>query len=270
MTALASAIANKPHLKAFDALVRYRNEEVVPMRSLLVYLIDTVDAVALDDLADQFDVQGIKGWFLCETEAQKRSLLKKAIELHRYAGTPWAVKEALRSVGFYNATIQEHVGWQYNGTVQFNGSQQYGASSWANFRVIVDIGDTKGVSNIQSGLLLQLITVWKSFRSNLIDLSFSSTLIDSVDLEEGDNNFVLRADQSAADKLLGNEYKYDSTWQYASGTAGLYYGGSFDVSLMTIRPLTETEGFTTFKDEASQFTVINRTDGSITYIEDYA
>jgi P2-related tail formation protein len=268
MTALASSIANKTHLKAFDTLVRYRNEEVLPMQSLLVYLIDTVDAVALEDLAEQFDVMGVKGWYLCETEDQKRSLVKRAIELHRYAGTPWAVKEALRAVGFYNATIQEHIGWQYNGTVQYNGSQQFGASSWANFRVIVDIGDTKGVSVTQSGLLLQLITVWKSFRSNLIDLSFSSTLVDSYPVSEGENLLTYKPAEDSS-KVLKAEYKYNGTWQYALGTAGLYYGGSFDVSLETWKVNSEDDDLVAKDEINTSFTLYNRATGSVDQIEDY-
>lgn len=268
MTALASSIANKTHLKAFDTMVLYRNEEVIPMQSLLVYLIDTVNAVALEDLAEQFDVMGVKGWYLCETEDQKRSLVKRAIELHRYAGTPWAVKEALRAVGFYNATIEEHVGWQYNGTVQYNGSQQFGASSWANFRVIVDIGDTKGVSVTQSGLLLQLITVWKSFRSNLIDLSFSSTLVDSYPVSEGENILTYKPAEDSS-KVLKAEYKYNGTWQYALGTAGLYYGGSFDVSLETWKTSPDQNGIDIFDESGTSFTLYNRATGSVEQIEDY-
>jgi phage tail P2-like protein len=53
---------------------------------------------------------GYKGWKLANTEDDKRSLIKKAIELHRYKGTVWAVKEAMKSIGFTDAVLIEHTG----------------------------------------------------------------------------------------------------------------------------------------------------------------
>lgn len=73
----------------------------------LVNLFDLVDASALASLGEQFHVMGVEGWNLASTEAARRALLKKAIELHRHKGTPWAVEEALRATGFAGAEVRE-------------------------------------------------------------------------------------------------------------------------------------------------------------------
>lgn len=55
---------------------------------------------------------------------RKKKFNKKGIELHRYKGTVWAIREALRTVGYPNATIQEHV------------------THWAGFTIQLNAGDT--------------------------------------------------------------------------------------------------------------------------------
>jgi P2-related tail formation protein len=71
-------------------------------------------------------VTGYRGWLLADTEAQKRELLKVAIELHRYAGTPFAIEKALQSVGFIGATIIENpvALFRYDGLFNYDGDQE--------------------------------------------------------------------------------------------------------------------------------------------------
>lgn len=57
---------------------------------LLVYMIDQAPADALPYLAWQFHVEG---WEMAQTEAERRALVKSAIELHKYKGTAWAVEK---------------------------------------------------------------------------------------------------------------------------------------------------------------------------------
>lgn len=75
----------------------------IDLTPLLIYIIDNVDKSALPHLAWQFHIEG---WELAETEEEKRALIKKAIELHRYKGTRWAVKEALNALNI-QADIKE-------------------------------------------------------------------------------------------------------------------------------------------------------------------
>lgn len=60
----------------------------IDLTALLVYLVDIVDASALPSLAGQFHVRGLEGWLFAANEQEKRELIKQAIELHKYKGTP--------------------------------------------------------------------------------------------------------------------------------------------------------------------------------------
>lgn len=74
---------------------------------LMVSLVDVVAASALPHIAEQFNIYGHSAWRLAATEEDKRSLIKKSIELHRFKGTPWAVKEAILSLGFAEVDLIE-------------------------------------------------------------------------------------------------------------------------------------------------------------------
>ena len=76
---------------------------------LLIYIIDDVDSSALPYLAHQFHIEG---WELAQTEQEKRNLIKRAIELHRYKGTKWSVINALSAAG-YEVDLKEW--FEYNG-----------------------------------------------------------------------------------------------------------------------------------------------------------
>lgn len=71
----------------------------VPLDRLLVNLVDNVSATALHHLIEQFHVAGWEGGTQAITDADRRTLIKRAIALHRYKGTPWAVKQALAATG---------------------------------------------------------------------------------------------------------------------------------------------------------------------------
>lgn len=86
------------------AIDRLGNIEISP---LLVYLVNEVQASALPHLAEQFNVYGRSSWRLASTEADKRNLIKRAIELHRFKGTPWALKEAILALGFDEVDLEE-------------------------------------------------------------------------------------------------------------------------------------------------------------------
>ncbi|MFO0387552.1 MAG: phage tail protein I, partial [Flavobacteriales bacterium] len=158
---LASAIKGVPHLDAFDELAKARLD-ALDLEQILLYAIDTIDASALPFLAEQFDVLGYKGWFLTTNDDERRALIKRAIELHRYKGTPWSVKEAIRSIGFLDVTIIEGVGFEYDGTRVHDGSFVHGGGNWANFRVIIDLGESKGSNAQLTTDLIALIDEYKS------------------------------------------------------------------------------------------------------------
>jgi len=90
--------------KVFDEL--FSRFQKLDADALLVYLIDKVDESALVHLAEQFHIMGNEGWLQTKTEAEKREIIKKAIELHRYKGTKYALVKVLSSLNI-NGEIQE-------------------------------------------------------------------------------------------------------------------------------------------------------------------
>ncbi|HOP33220.1 MAG TPA: phage tail protein I [Candidatus Hydrothermia bacterium] len=154
--------------------VFYTEEEI---GKLLVYIIDTVDVSAFNWLAWQFHIEG---WELAQTEAEKRSLIKKAIELHRYKGTIWAVKEAIKAVGYADAELEERFPpVKYDNTYTYSGTETYmGGLRWALFRVLIDIGERKSLTQTDIQKLIALINEYKNVRSHLKDISFRSTVQD--------------------------------------------------------------------------------------------
>ncbi len=198
---LADSIAYLPHLNAFDLLVKQRFSEL-QMDALLVYLVDTVEESALIYLANQFDVMGFKGFGLAHTVDEKREVIKRAIELHRYKGTIWAIKQALTTIGYplQNTAgvpaivITEHVG-----------------GHWARFKVTVELGGNP-ISVASIADLVRMITEYKNTRSWLDEISFTLALEDEAVItdESTENEAVLDEDTIYA----GGNFKYDGTYTY--------------------------------------------------------
>lgn len=109
----------------------------VDLTPLLVYLVDIVDASALASLAEQFSLIG-DGWSLAATEGAQRALIKGAVELHRFKGTPWAVKQVFVWLGLGEVTIEEgRGGRRRDGTQKRDGFVLRGDRTvgWAEYRV---------------------------------------------------------------------------------------------------------------------------------------
>jgi phage tail P2-like protein len=133
---------------AFNELIeRMGTLDITP---LLVYLVDDVPASVLPHLAEQFHITGYEGWLLASSDAERRALIKGSIELHRYKGTPYAVKKVLETLAL-SGTVQE---WFHYG------GQPY------HFKIWVDIGE-RGMSAATVATLDALISIWKNTRSYL-------------------------------------------------------------------------------------------------------
>ncbi|WP_194207255.1 phage tail protein I [Superficieibacter sp. 1612_C1] len=120
------------------------------LTALLVYLVDLVDASALPSLAEQFHVQGLEGWLFASDEQEKRELIKQAIELHKYKGTPWAVRRVLEILSL-PSTIAEW--FEYGGKAYF-------------FKVEIDLIN-QGMDENLFNNLVNLIHEYKNVRSKL-------------------------------------------------------------------------------------------------------
>lgn len=162
---LADSISGIPHLAAFDK-VAFTRMNSVEIDALLVYIIDTVDASALPVLADQFDVLGFRGYGIATTEEQRRTIIKQAIELKRYRGTVWAIKQAMITVGYTDAVLVEGVDTGDPDT------------DWARFKIESDLGDTIGVDGISQSDLAKLVREYKPQRSVLEGISYRIIISD--------------------------------------------------------------------------------------------
>ncbi|MET0264709.1 MAG: phage tail protein [Duganella sp.] len=117
---------------------------------LLVNLVDLAEPAALPLLAEQFHIMGWEGWDLATDDGARRELIKSAIELHRYKGTPWAVKQTLAKLGLERVTLIE---------------RPEGAH-WAEFDLDITVFD-RPVTPAIYPQITQLIDTCKPARSHL-------------------------------------------------------------------------------------------------------
>ena len=98
--------------------------EAIDLGVLEVWDFDNVHSSVLPHLAEELNVMGYRGWLLADSEAQKRELLKLAIELHKHAGTPYSIERSLKAVGFLAAVVIENPVrvFRYDGLFNYDGS----------------------------------------------------------------------------------------------------------------------------------------------------
>ncbi|MBA2929894.1 phage tail protein [Pseudomonas sp. CCUG 57209] len=145
------------------------------LNSMLVYLVDLVQPTLLPVLADQFSLLDEAAWLLAESEEAKRNLIKNAAELHRYKGTPWAIREVIRLLGFGEVTIQEGLNNQIrNGSINRTGTHVHGdPSAWPLYRVFLK----RAITNDQAALLRRLLLSVAPARCQLAALDYQSVAI---------------------------------------------------------------------------------------------
>ena len=175
--------------QAYEAVVS--RLQALDLSVLDIYDIDNVAVSALYDLADQFNVLGLRGWLLAGTEQQRRDLIKEAIQLHQTAGTPFAIKRVMTLVGYPNATIEENPGNFYIGEWTYDGTRAYSGAQFGTFIVTLDPAESK-VSGELINLIVALINEWKNARSWLLDLRIGDI------------------------SLFSNLLQYDELWLYNS------------------------------------------------------
>lgn len=137
----------------------------------------------LDLIAWQLHVDGYEA---SQTYETKRRMVYRSLMLHRHKGTPWAVAEALRSIGYADARIIEGGGiCRYDGEILYNGTDSHASGNrWALFDVEVDIGEDQGVSSTSVTLLRSAVEAWKNARSHLRAISWVATVNDEVPLSD--------------------------------------------------------------------------------------
>lgn len=142
---------------------------------IMTNFVDLVPIEHLERLAEKWSVTGFDGWLLAESKEAKRKLIKRAVELHRYKGTPWAMREIIRQLGFGEVEIIEGLGNQrYNGQSQYSGRYVYGAkTAWANYVVILK----HPVTRDQATLLRKTLRHFAPARCVLVSLDYQDVAI---------------------------------------------------------------------------------------------
>lgn len=164
---LSDSIAGVPHLAAFDAMVAARMNSI-ELEALLVYVIDSVSASALPTLARQFDVEGFIGYGVATNDTQRREIIKRAIELKRYMGTVYAIREAMRICGYTDAILNEGI------------DMGDPSIDWARFSIDSELGDTVGLDGVSQSNLAKLIREYKNVRSYLEGISYTLGIFDTI------------------------------------------------------------------------------------------
>ncbi|EPP8230482.1 phage tail protein I [Escherichia coli] len=146
----------------------------IDLSVLMVFLVDIVDSSALPWLGEQFSLSG-DGWELAESDDDRRMLIKAAIELHRYKGTPWSIRAVIRRFGFGEVDLIEGTGrLSYDGNRSYNGLFVHGdAAAWAVYRVILK----QPITNDQAAMLRQTLAAFAPARCHLASLEYQSVAI---------------------------------------------------------------------------------------------
>ncbi|EKT4469985.1 phage tail protein [Pseudomonas putida] len=147
----------------------------VDLDAMLVYLIDLVKPSILPVLADQFSMLDEAAWLLAESADARRNLIKSAAELHRYKGTPWAIREVIRLLGFGEITLQEGLGNQVrDGSIVRDGTHVHGdPGAWPLYRVFLN----QPITNEQAALMRRLLLSVAPARCRLVSLDYAAVAI---------------------------------------------------------------------------------------------
>ncbi len=203
---LPDSVAGIPHIAAFDAVSADRMNGI-EIENLLVYIVDTVSASALPYLAHQFDIEGFSGYKLATTDQQRRDIIKQAIELKRYSGTVWAIKQAMLLVGYTDATIVEGIDTGDPDT------------DWARFSISSELGDTVGVEGTSQSYLAKLILSYKPARSYLEGIAYTLGISDKLDPIKDTLNIAYESPALTEDlgyiaRFYNGAFNYDGSQKY--------------------------------------------------------
>lgn len=144
---------NDINLKIFDEICEERFANI-DLDAVLISIVDNVPTDALPHLAEQYHVTGYEGWLQCRNDNEKRDLIKKAISVHRYKGTKYALLQIFEMFGL-EGEIKE---WFETGGEPFT------------FTVDINFV-TKGLDFDLIEKLEDLISEYKNVRSHLAKLN---------------------------------------------------------------------------------------------------
>lgn len=138
---------------------------------LMPRLVELVAPEHLPLLAESRSILGADGYCLAESDQMRRRLIKGAYELHRYKGTPWAIREIVRRLGFGEVQLIEGMGnRRHDGTILRDGLYAHGHSDrWAHYRIVLN----SPITNDQAALLRRTLRAWAPARCVLAALDYT-------------------------------------------------------------------------------------------------
>ena len=211
------------------ALARLSDLDLSP---ILVYMVDQVPSDVLPFLAEQFSVMGYDGWLMCSTDDERRALIKRAIELHRYKGTRWAVREIIKIIGYTDVTFTEQPPKRYHdGTLSRDRTEWRGTpgEQWALIRVLVDLPDSKAISAVQADLIRGGINAYKRRSSWLQHFGFRVRVVDELTPgEELTVKMGVSVEETVLDEPLAATIRYRSLHNgLRTYNGATYHGATF-------------------------------------------
>ena len=166
------------------------------LNEFLVYLVDTCAASALPYLAEQFNVDGLRGLAIATTEAEQRELIKQAIPIYKRIGTPWAIRRVCELVGFPIIILDENV----------VSDPPDPETDWARFRVYVQTPDYPVDGHVFASIR-DFINIYKPQRSIMTELGLFLPFMD-------EHVFRDVFDHTDGDAIYDGEYSYDGEINY--------------------------------------------------------
>jgi phage tail P2-like protein len=168
---------NDINLKIFDEICEERFGNI-DLEAVLVSIIDNVPADALPHLAEQYHITGNEGWLQCRNDEEKKDLIKRSIEVHRYKGTKYALKKIFDMFGLEGHIKEwfETNGEPYTFTVDINF-----VSKGLDFDLIERLEDLineyKNVRSHLASLSIGMSSELKNYKNKLISITGECTTI---------------------------------------------------------------------------------------------
>ncbi|MGH7947796.1 MAG: phage tail protein [Candidatus Binataceae bacterium] len=147
------------------AFLAWQFDILSPLWQLVAPLTDSIDALTnIDTLIDIDTLLQGGGEATAATQPQ-RELLRVAIPLHRFRGTPWAIKTALASLGWLAVELLE-------GQTSWGGTSYPASQGWAVFRVRIHLGETQAVETGVTQTIVASVEFFKPARAWLDSVWF--------------------------------------------------------------------------------------------------
>lgn len=149
--------------------------DLLDTHKLMPRLVDLVAPEHLMLLADSRSILNEDGYWLAESNQARRRLIKGAYELHRYKGTPWAIREIVRRLGFGEVQIIEGMGNKtHDGEITRDGQYAHGhRDRWAHYRIVMN----DAITNDQAQLLRKTLAAFAPARCVLAALDFQAVAL---------------------------------------------------------------------------------------------